>query len=166
MPIERTRKPEPNLATWPPKTAILMLAVTMVSVVGIAELLIGEIDHIMENAGLSDFFMGVVVIAMVGIAAEHSSAILMAWRGRIELSFQIAMGSSVQIALLVIPILVLISMMIGNVMVMVFTPLGLVALIATLAIAMVIALDGQATWFEGLMLLAIFVLIGGMAALV
>jgi Ca2+:H+ antiporter len=136
-PIERTRKPEPHLATWPASTAILMLAVTMISVVGIAELLIGEIDHIMANAGLSDFFMGVVVIALIGNAAEHSSAILMAWRGRIE-----------------------------NAMAMVFTPLGLIALIATLAIAMVIALDGQATWFEGLMLLAIFVLIGGIAALV
>ncbi|UCC92329.1 MAG: calcium/proton exchanger [Thermoplasmata archaeon] len=165
-PIDRTRKPEPHLATWPASTAITMLAVTMISVVGIAELLIGEIEHIMENAGLSDFFMGVVVIALVGNAAEHSSAILMAWRGRIELSFQIAMGSSVQIALLIIPILVLISMMIGNVMAMVFTPLGLIAIIATLAIAMVIALDGQATWFEGLMLLAIFVLISGIAALV
>ncbi len=165
-PIERTRKPEPHLATWPASTAVLMLAVTMVSVVGIAELLIGEIEHIMENAGLSEFFMGVVIIALVGNAAEHSSAILMAWRGRIELSFQIAMGSSVQIALLVIPALVLISMVIGNVMAMVFTPLGLIALIATLAIAMVIALDGQATWFEGLMLLAIFVLICGIAAMV
>jgi Ca2+:H+ antiporter len=165
-PIERTRRPEPHLATWPASTAVLMLVVTMVSVVGIAELLIGEIEHIMENAGLSDFFMGVIVIALVGNAAEHSSAILMAWRGRIELSFQIAMGSSVQIALLVIPLLVFISMAIGNVMAMVFTPLGLIAMIATLAIAMVIALDGQATWFEGLMLVAIFILIGGIAALV
>ncbi len=165
-PIERTRKPEPHLATWPASTAVLMLAVTMVSVVGIAEILIGEIEHIMSNSGVSDFFMGVIVIALVGNAAEHSSAILMAWRGRIELSFQIAMGSSVQIALLVIPLMVFISMAMGNFMAMVFTPLGLIAMIATLAIAMVIALDGQATWFEGLMLVAIFVLIAGMAALV
>ncbi len=165
-PIDRTRKPEPHLATWPAKTAVTMLAVTMVSVVGIAELLIGEIESIMEHAGLSEFFMGVIIIALVGNAAEHSSAILMAWRGRIELSFQIAMGSSVQIALLVIPVLVFVSLAVGNFMAMVFTPLGLIALLATLAIGMVIALDGQATWFEGLMLVAIFVLIGGIAALV
>ncbi len=165
-PIEKVRSPEPHLATWPASTAVLMLAVTMISVVGIAELLIGEIAHIMENVGISDFFMGVIIIALVGNAAEHSSAILMAWRGRIELSFQIAMGSSVQIALLVIPIMVFVSMAIGNVMAMVFTPLGLIALIATLAIAMVIALDGQATWFEGLMLVAIFILIGGIAGMV
>ena len=164
-PIKRTRKPEPHLATWPARTAVTMLAVTMVSVVGIAELLIGEIESIMEHAGLSEFFMGVIIIALVGNAAEHSSAILMAWRGRIELSFQIAMGSSVQIALLVIPVLVFVSLAVGNFMAMVFTPLGLIALIATLAIGMVIALDGQATWFEGLMLVAIFVLIGGIAAL-
>jgi Ca2+:H+ antiporter len=165
-PIEKVRKSEPHLATWPASTAVLMLAVTMISVVGIAELLIGELAHIMEEAGLSDFFMGVVIIALVGNAAEHSSAILMAWRGRIELSFQIAMGSSVQIALLVIPILVFVSYGMGNFMAMVFTPLGLIAVIATLAIAMVIALDGQATWFEGLMLVAIFILIAGIAGMV
>lgn len=164
-PIDRTRRPEPHLATWPARTAVTMLAVTMVSVVGIAELLIGEIESIMEHAGLSEFFMGVIIIALVGNAAEHSSAMLMAWRGRIELSFQIAMGSSVQIALLVIPVLVFVSLAVGNFMAMVFTPLGLIALIATLAIGMVIALDGQATWFEGLMLVAIFVLIAGIAAL-
>jgi Ca2+:H+ antiporter len=164
-PIDRTRKSEPHLATWPAGTAITMLGVTMLSVVGIAELLIGEVEVIMEDVGLSEFFMGVIVIALIGNAAEHSSAILMAWRGRIELSFQIAMGSSVQIALLVIPILVFVSLALGNFMAMVFTPLGLIAMIATLVIAMVIALDGQATWFEGLMLVAIFILIGGIAAL-
>jgi Ca2+:H+ antiporter len=163
VPIERTRKPEPDLATWPARTAVLMLAVTMVCVVGIAELMIGEIEHIMEGAGVSEFFMGVVIIALVGNAAEHSSAILMAWRGRIELSVQIALGSSVQIALLVIPVIVIISFAIGNFMAMVFTPLGLIAMIATLAIAIVIVLDGQATWFDGVMLVAIFFLLAGIA---
>ena len=163
MPIERTRKPEPDLATWPARTAVLMLAVTMVCVVGIAELLIGEIEHIMEGAGVSEFFMGVVIIALVGNAAEHSSAILMAWRGRIELSVQIALGSSVQIALLVIPVLVFISFAIGNFMALVFTPLGLIAMVATLVIAIVIVLDGQATWFDGAMLVAIFLLLAGIA---
>ena len=165
-PVERVRIPEPNLAIWPARTAVLMLAVQWLCVVGIAELMIGEIGKIIDDSGLSTFFMGVVIIAMVGNAAEHSSAILMAWRGRIELSFQIAMGSSVQIALLVIPLMVFISYGIGNFMAMVFTPLGLVAIIVTLAIAMVIALDGQATWFEGAMLVAIFLLIAGIGAMV
>jgi Ca2+:H+ antiporter len=163
MPIERTRKPEPDLATWPARTAVLMLAVTMLCVVGIAELMIGEIEIIMEDVGVSEFFMGVVIIALVGNAAEHSSAILMAWRGRIELSVQIALGSSVQIALLVIPIMVFISFAIGNFMALVFTPLGLIAMIATLAIAIVIVLDGQATWFDGAMLVAIFLMLAGIA---
>ena len=163
MPIERTRKPEPDLATWPTRTAVLMLAVTMLCVVGIAELMIGEIEIIMEDVGVSEFFMGVVIIALVGNAAEHSSAILMAWRGRIELSVQIALGSSVQIALLVIPIMVFISFAIGNFMALVFTPLGLIAMIATLAIAIVIVLDGQATWFDGAMLVAIFLMLAGIA---
>lgn len=158
-PIERTRRPEPELATWPARTALIMLFVTMVSVVGIAELLIGEVEGIVQDTGITEYFIAVVIIALVGNAAEHSSAILMAWRGRIELSFQIAMGSSVQIALLVVPALVFVSLAIGNPMTLVFTPYGLMALISTLAIAIVITLDGQATWFEGSMLVAIYMVL-------
>jgi Ca2+:H+ antiporter len=165
-PIHRMRRPEPHLATWPTRTALVMLAVTMVCVVGIAELMIGEIEVIIEDSGLSTFFMGVVIIALVGNAAEHSSSILMAWRGRIELSFQIAMGSSAQIALLVIPLLVFISYAMGDVMAMVFTPLGLVAILVTLAIAIVVGLDGQATWFDGMMLVAIFLMIASISSMV
>ena len=158
-PIERMRSPEPELAPWPAKTAILMLFVTMVSVVGIAELLIGEVEEIVSATGITEFFIAIVVIALVGNAAEHSSAILMAWRGRIDLSFQIAMGSSVQIALLVVPVLVFVSLAIGNPMALVFTPFSLMAMISTLAIAIVITLDGQATWFEGAMLVAIYTML-------
>jgi Ca2+:H+ antiporter len=158
-PIERTRRPEPELATWPTRTAVGMLFLTMVSVVGIAELLVGEIEEMVEGTGITEYFIAIVIIALVGNAAEHSSAILMAWRGRIELSFQIAMGSSVQIALLVVPILAFVSLALGNPMTLVFTPFGLMALISTLAIAIVITLDGQATWFEGAMLVAIYMLL-------
>lgn len=165
-PIDRTRIPEPDLATWPARTAVVMLFLTMISVVGIAELLVGEVERIVQDTGITQYFIAVVIIALVGNAAEHSSAILMAWRARIELSFQIAMGSSVQIALLVIPALVFISLALGNPMTLVFTPFGLMALISTLAIAIVITLDGQATWFEGTMLVAIYMLLMAGAYLV
>ena len=158
-PIERTRKSEPELATWPTRTAVLMLFLSMVSVVGIAELLIGETEELVKDTGISEFFIAIVIIALVGNAAEHSSAILMAWRGRIELSFQIAMGSSVQIALLAVPVLVFVSLALGNPMALVFTPFSLMAMISTLAIAIVITLDGQATWFEGAMLVSIYMLL-------
>jgi len=158
-PIDRTRIPEPELATWPARTAVVMLIVTMVSVVGIAELLVSEVERIVENTGITEYFIAVVVIAVVGNAAEHSTAILMAWRGRIELSFQIAMGSSVQIGLLVIPALVFVSLALGHPMTLVFSPFGLMALISMLAIAIVITLDGEATWFEGTMLMAIYMLL-------
>ena len=100
-----------------------------------------------------------VIIAAVGNAAEHSTAVLMAYRNRTELSFQIAMGSSGQIALLVAPVLVLLSFGLGNPMALVFDPFELVAIIVTLVIATVITLDGEATWFEGAMLVAIYLLL-------
>ena len=100
-----------------------------------------------------------VVIAIVGNAAEHSSAILMAWRGRTELSFHIAMGSSAQIALFGAPLLVFLSFALGDPMALVFEPFELVSMILTLAIATVITIDGEATWFEGAMLVAIFLVV-------
>jgi Ca2+:H+ antiporter len=157
---ERVRKPEPHLAEWPQRTALIVLALSMVSVTGVAELMIGEVESIIHKYGMSELFIGVMVIAVVGNAAEHSTAMLMAWRGRIELAFQIAMGSSAQIALLVAPVLVLLSFPLGNPMSLVFEPFELVAMIVTLAIAAVITVDGQATWFEGAMLVAIFLLLG------
>jgi Ca2+:H+ antiporter len=158
--IKRVPKPVPSHANWPLRTAIVVLALSMVSVTGVAELMIGEVEAMVEVHGLSEVFIGVMVIAVVGNAAEHSTAMLMAWRGRTELSFQIAMGSSVQIALLVAPVLMLLSIPLGHPMTLVFEPFELVAIIVTLSIATVITLDGEATWFEGAMLVAIFLLLG------
>jgi Ca2+:H+ antiporter len=157
---ERVPQSEPDLAEWPQRTALIVLALSMVSVTGVAELMIGEVEALIHSYGMSEVFIGVMVIAVVGNAAEHSTAMLMAWRGRTELSFQIAMGSSAQIALLVAPVLVLLSFPLGHPMSLVFEPFELVALIVTLAIAAVITVDGQATWFEGAMLVAIFILLG------
>jgi Ca2+:H+ antiporter len=158
--VQRVPRPVPDRPSWPVRTAMVVLALSTVSVAGVAELMVGEIGDMVLEHGLSEVFIGVMVIAVVGNAAEHSTAMLMAWRGRTELSFQIAMGSSVQIALLVAPVLMLLSFPLGHPMALVFEPFELVAVIVTLSIATVITLDGEATWFEGAMLVAIFLLLG------
>jgi Ca2+:H+ antiporter len=155
----RIPRPEPSLARWSKGAAILVLAITTLCVAAMSEVLVGEVEPLVEQLGISELFLGVIVIAIIGNAAEHSTAILMAWRGRTELSFQIAMGSSTQIALLVAPVLVFLSFALGNPMALVFEPFELVSMILTLGLATVITLDGEATWFEGAMLVAIFIVV-------
>jgi Ca2+:H+ antiporter len=155
----RIPKPEPSLARWSKGAAVLVLATTTLCVVALSEVLVGEVEAMTAELGVSELFIGVIVIAVIGNAAEHSTAILMAWRGRAELSFQIAMGSSTQIALFVAPVLVFFSFALGDPMALVFEPFELVSLILTLGLATVITLDGEATWFEGAMLVAIFLVV-------
>jgi Ca2+:H+ antiporter len=156
---KRVRKPETHMATWPVRSSILVLGITTVTVAAISELMVGQVEAMTVDLGISEIFIGVVIIAIVGNAAEHSSAILMAWRNRTELSFHIAMGSSAQIALFGAPLMVFLSFAIGNPMSLVFEPFELVSMILTLGIATVITLDGEATWFEGAMLVVIFLLV-------
>jgi len=151
----------PSLEHWSVRMAVLVLAITTVCVAGMSEVMVGQVEGLTSEWGISQLFIGVIIIAIVGNAAEHSTAVLMAWRGRTELSFQIAMGSSVQIALLVAPLLVMFSFAIGDPMALVFEPFELVSMILTLGIATVITIDGEATWFEGAMLVAIFLVIAG-----
>ncbi len=156
---ERLPAPVPSLEHWSMGAAVLVLAITTVCVAGMSEVMVGQVEDLTSRMGISQLFIGVIIIAIVGNAAEHSTAVLMAWRGRTELSFQIAMGSSVQIALLVTPLLVMFSFAIGDPMALVFEPFELVSMILTLGIATVITIDGEATWFEGAMLVAIFLVL-------
>ncbi len=156
---KRVRKPEKHLATWPVRSSVLVLGLTTVTVAAISELMVGQVEPLTAEFGISELFIGVVIIAIVGNAAEHTSAILMAWRDRTELSFHIAMGSSAQIALFGAPLMVFLSFALGDPMSLVFEPFELVSMILTLGIATVITIDGEATWFEGAMLVVIFLLV-------
>ena len=118
-------------------------------------------DHATKQAlGLSELFLGVIVIAIIGNAAEHAAAIFFAAEDKMDLSLAIAIGSSVQIALLVAPLLVFYSWMIHKPMSLLFVPLEMTGIaLAVLVLMDMISSDGETTWFEGVQLLAVYVIL-------
>jgi Ca2+:H+ antiporter len=126
-----------------------------------AELVAGALEATGERLGLSSFFLGVIVLAIVGNAAEYAAAVYFARGGNLSLSLEVTLGSAIQVALLVAPLLVLVSYFMGHPMNLVFAnPLEMIAIAAVAFIVNAIAHDGEATWFEGLLLLAVYVILG------
>lgn len=144
---------------WGVGWAAAVLALATAGVVVESELLVRTVEAVTRDLGLSETFLGLIVIPVIGNAAEHASAVLAARKGQMDLAFQIALGSSTQIALLVAPVLVYIGLAAGASMNLVLAPFEVLALgVSTLVIA-IITLDGETHWFEGLQLLAVYGLI-------
>ncbi|HYJ13369.1 MAG TPA: calcium/proton exchanger [Thermomicrobiales bacterium] len=138
----------------------IMLAVT-VSIVLMSEVLVGAIEPTAEAWGLSDLFIGLMLVPLVGNIAEHLVAVQMALRNKMDLSIAIAVGSGLQIALFVAPVLVLVSQFVGPVpMTLVFSSYELVALAGTVIVAVLISIDGRTRWLEGAQLLALYLVLG------
>jgi Ca2+:H+ antiporter len=149
-------EPEECKPKWSIKYAAFILVLATI-VVGVeSEILVGSIEHVSQSLGLTELFIGVIVIAIIGNAAEHSTAILMALKNKMDLSLNIAMGSSTQIALLIAPILVFISWLMGTPMNLVFNEFEVVAVIAAVVIANMISSDGESNWLEGVQLIALY----------
>ncbi len=146
---------------WTVRKAVTMLAIAGVAVGVMSEILVGSITEASESIGLSPFFVGVIVVAIVGNAAEHWVAIYFASRDKMDLAVNIAIGSSAQIALFAAPVLVLISLFVGDFpLALVFNGFELAAVVLAVLIAVQVAQDGESTWFEGLQLLAVYVVLG------
>ena len=125
----------------------------------VSELLVHAVDAAGTELGLGKVFMGVVVVAVVGNAAEHSSAVLMAMKNKMDLALGIAMGSSMQIALFVAPVLVLAGHAMGRPMGLEFTILEVAAvMLSVLAVGQLVQ-DGRTNWFEGVQLLAVYAIL-------
>jgi len=125
-----------------------------------SELLVDSIVPTARDVGLSQFFIGVIVVAIVGNAAEHWVAVLVAAKDKMDLAVSIAIGSSAQIALFVAPVLVLISFLLGPFpMPLVFNGLELAAVFVAVLIANHVTNEGESTWYEGLQLLAVYVVL-------
>jgi Ca2+:H+ antiporter len=140
---------------------VISLAIAGVAVGVMSEILVGSISEASEAIGLSPFFVGVIVVAIVGNAAEHWVAIYFAARDKMDLSVNIAIGSSAQIALFAAPALVLLSFVIGDFpMALVFNGLELGAILLAVLIANQVTQEGESTWFEGLQLLAVYAVLG------
>ena len=126
-----------------------------------SEILVGSVEQAAHAMGMTDLFVGVVVVAIIGNAAEHSTAVLVAIRNRMDLSVSIAIGSSIQIALFVAPVLVLLSYAVApQPMDLVFSPAEVLAVLVAVVICAQVASDGESHWLEGAQLLAVYVLLG------
>ncbi len=150
---------EGEVAHWSRRYAFLVLASATALVAVVAEIFIQAVEESIVVFGFSQLFLGVIVLSIVGNAAEHGSAVLMAWRNRMNLSVGIALSSSTQIALFVTPILVFASLVIGNVLTLAFGLFELIAIGLGIAIAGAVARDGESNWFQGFMLLIVYAII-------
>ena len=146
---------------WTVKKSVITLAAAGVAVGIMSEILVGSISEASSTIGLSEFFVGLIVVAIVGNAAEHWVAIYFAARDKMDLAVNIAIGSSAQIALFAAPVLVLISFFVGpNPMALVFNGFELGAVFLAILIANHVTHDGESTWYEGVQLLAVYAVLG------
>jgi len=145
---------------WSRSVAIVVLLVSTAVVAVLSDFLVGTIEHVRDSVGLSEVFVGVIVVAIVGNAAEHSTAILVAMKDKMDLSIGIAIGSSLQIALFVAPVLVFLSRVFGQPMDLEFTMPEVVAVVASVYILFQISGDGETNWIEGVQLLSVYFILG------
>lgn len=146
---------------WSVSWSVTVLAVCTAAIAWLSEILVGTIEPTARALGLSDIFIGVFVIAILGNAAEHASAITAAMKNRMDLSLSIAIGSSIQVALFVAPLLVLASLVIGPAPMNLLFGKGLVlAVFVAVVITGQIASDGRSDWLKGVQLLAVYLILG------
>lgn len=144
---------------WSKKKSFLLLAASMAGVVAVSEILVASVEQTGEALGFGELFVGAIIVGIVGNAAEHSSAIMLARKGKIELSIGIAAGSGTQVALFVVPILVFAGVALGQPFTLVFTTLELAVLFLAGIILNLIVRDGKTNWFEGVMLTAVYLIV-------
>jgi Ca2+:H+ antiporter len=144
---------------WSVRTSLIVLLISTLGIAWLSEILVGSVEYVTESLGWSEFFVGIIIVPIVGNVAEHLVAVQVAAKNRMELSLAISLGSSLQIALFVAPMLVFISLLMGNPMDLVFNQFELIALAAASLIAALVALDGESNWLEGAQLLVVYVIL-------
>jgi len=146
---------------WSKGKALAVLLAAAAAVGWMSEILVGGAEEAARSLGMNEVFVGVIIVALVGNAAEHSTAVMMALKNKMDLSIQIAIGSSLQIALFVAPLLVFLSYAIGpQPMDLLFTPMEIVAVAVSVFVVGQISDDGETHWMEGALLLAVYVILG------
>jgi len=159
-PITHEPAPKSALPHWSLRTSIIILTLATVGIVWLSEVLVGVVEAVVAGLGVSEFFLGVILIPIIGNVAEHLVAVQFAGRNKMTLSVEISVSSSLQIALLVAPLLVFVSLALGHPLTLVFNTFELVALIAGVLIAALVSADGESTWLEGVALVAVYLILG------
>ncbi len=145
---------------WSKTKSLVVLLIATIFVAWLSEFLVGSVEAARESFGLTEVFVGVIVVAIIGNAAEHSTAVVMAWKNKMDLSLGIAIGSSQQIAMFVAPVLVFASYAFGAPMNLEFTLPEVVAVFASVYLVAQISGDGESNWLEGVQLLALYAVLG------
>lgn len=153
-------EPHPGNPDLSLPVAIGLMAASTIGVVFMSELLVGSIEPVAEAWGLSELFIGVMLVPLVGNIAEHIVAVQMAYQNKMDLSLGIAVGSGLQIALFVAPVLIGVSVLLGTPMTLVFNSYELAALVGAALIAAIISVDGESNWLEGAQLLGLYLMLG------
>ena len=144
---------------WSRSQSIIVLTVVTLLVAVMSEMLVGALEHATKTMGLTQLFVGVILVALVGNAAEHSTAVMMALKNKMDLALGIAVGSSLQIALLVAPVLVFASYLFGAPLDLIFTPFEVAAVTISVLIVGFVAMDGESHWMEGVMLVGVYTML-------
>lgn len=145
---------------WSVKKSVIVLVVATATVAWLSEFLVGAVEAAQHSMGVTETFVGVIIVAIVGNAAEHSTAVTMALKNKMDLAFGIAVGSSLQIALFVAPVLVFSSYFFSRQLNLEFTIPEIVAVVLAAFVAEQISGDGESNWFEGVQLLALYIILG------
>jgi len=156
---EKEKSKEKHITHWSKKKSFLLLGLSMAGVIVVSEILVGSVEATTEEFGFGELFVGAIIVGIVGNAAEHSSAIILARKGKIDLSIGIAAGSGTQIALFVVPILVIAGIIMNKPFTLVFTLFELATIFLAAIILNLISNDGKSNWFEGIMLTVVYIII-------
>lgn len=143
---------------WSLKKSILVLVGATVLIGLESEIFVGTVEPMTQALGLSEFFVGIILVPIIGNAAEHSTAVMMAVKNKMNVAIEIALGSSLQIILFVTPVLILLSLLFSP-MSIVFSPFELIAMIFSVLIANRLASDGESNWLEGVQLIAVYIIV-------
>ena len=155
-PVGREAQPPPG---WSTRRALIVMATSVAFIALLSEFLVGSVEAVTASLGLSEFFLGIILIPIVGNVAEHLVAVQVALKNKMELSLSIAVGSSLQVALFVAPVLVFASLLLGHPLSLEFNAFELAGVAAASLIAVFVSLDGESNWLEGAMLLVVYVVL-------
>lgn len=147
-------------AKWSLGISVCILVAAALLVAVESEMLVGSVEHIIRNYGLPEIFIGIIIVPILGNVAENISAIIMSIKNKVDISIEIAIGSSIQIALFVAPVLILVSFILGNPMIYIYDVFELVAILCAIGLSLYIFQDGKTNWLEGLILVCCYIILG------
>ena len=152
---------EEEVPKWTLRKGLIVMAAAAVAVAVMSEILVATVEGAAERYGLGEAFIGIILIPILGNVAEHASAVIMAYKGKINISIEVAVGSSMQIALFVTPLMIIWSAVLGTTMEFVYTPMELLGIIISVVLVTTVFMDHKVNWLEGTELIAAYLILGG-----